>query len=72
MKKAGIVIMVIGLVMAIYTGFHYVTREKVVDIGKLEIMADKNHQVDWSPIVGALIIVVGGALYLFGSKKSIA
>ena len=72
MKTAGIVIMVVGLVMAIYTGFYYVTREKVVDIGKLEITADKNHRVDWSPIVGAVVIVVGGGFYLFGTKKSIA
>jgi hypothetical protein len=72
MKTAGIVIMVIGLAMAIYTGFNYVTHEKVVDIGKLEIMADQKHHVDWSPIAGAAIIIVGGGIYLFGSRKSIA
>jgi hypothetical protein len=44
------------------------TREKVVDIGELEITANKNHTLKWSPIAGVVMIVVGGGLYLFGSK----
>jgi len=43
-KTIGIVIMVIGLVMTLYTGFNYVTREKVVDIGDIEITADKDNR----------------------------
>jgi hypothetical protein len=46
-KTIGIIIMIIGLVMTLYTGFNYVTREKVVDIGKIEITADKDNAVSW-------------------------
>jgi hypothetical protein len=68
-KALGIVIMVIGLIMTLYTGFNYVTREKVVDIGNLEITADKEHTASWSPFIGIGIIVIGGVVFVAGKKK---
>ena len=68
-KTIGIVIMVIGLVMTLYTGFNYVTREKVVDIGGIEITADKENTVDWGPFVGIGVIIIGGVVFLAGKKK---
>ena len=61
--------MVIGLVMTLYTGFNYVTREKVVDIGDIEITADKENTVNWGPYVGIGVIVIGGIVFLTGRKK---
>lgn len=61
--------MVIGLVMTLYTGFNYVTREKVVDIGGIEITADKENNVNWGPFVGIGVIVIGGVVFLAGRKK---
>jgi len=69
MKKIGIIVLAIGLVITIITGFKFVTREKVVDIGELQISRDKNHSVAWSPIVGIVTMVVGGGLIIFGLKK---
>ncbi|HSL87668.1 MAG TPA: hypothetical protein VK870_00010 [Ignavibacteriaceae bacterium] len=68
-KALGIVIMVIGLIMTLYTGFNYVTREKVVDIGNIEISADKEHTASWSPFIGIGIIVIGGVVFVAGKKK---
>jgi len=68
-KTIGIVIMVIGLVMTLYTGFNYVTREKVVDIGDIEITADKEKSVNWGPYVGIGVIIIGGVVFLAGRKK---
>jgi len=68
-KTIGIIIMVIGLVMALYTGFNYVTREKVVDIGNIEITADKDKTVSWGPFLGIGVIVIGGVVFLAGRKK---
>lgn len=70
MKKIGIIIIAIGLVITIVTGFNYVTREKVVDIGELEISRNKNHKLNWSPVVGVVVMVIGGGFFLFGLKKS--
>ena len=68
-KTIGIIIIVIGLLMTLYTGFNYVTREKVVDIGNVEITADKNNTVTWGPFVGIGVIVIGGVVFLAGKKK---
>ena len=68
-KKIGIIIMVIGLVMTLYTGFNYVTREKVLDIGGIEISADKNHSVSWDSFIGVGIMVIGGVVFLSGKKN---
>ncbi|MCW9064875.1 MAG: hypothetical protein OQJ78_01160 [Ignavibacteriaceae bacterium] len=71
-KTIGIIIMAVGLLMTLYTGFNYVTREKVVDIGGIEITADKNNTVDWGPFVGIGVIVIGGVVFLAGRKKSLS
>lgn len=69
MKIAGIVLLVIGLLMMAYTGFNYFTTEKLVDIGPVEITRKKNNIVQWPPIFGA-ILLVGGMIMLYMSKKS--
>jgi hypothetical protein len=71
MKTVGIIILIVGLVMTLYTGFSYVTKEKVVDLGNLEITTDNQHSVQWQPYVGIGAMVIGGALLLLGGKKSL-
>ena len=72
MKKAGIIIFLIGLVMTMYTGFTYVTKEKVVDIGDIQITRDNDHTVNWQPYLGVGIMIVGGAVYFLDKKKTLA
>jgi len=67
-KTIGIVLIVIGIIMLAYTGFNYVTTEKVVDIGPIEINKEKNHSVKWPPVVG-LVLVVGGIVVIALDKK---
>ena len=69
MKKAGIIILMIGLVVTIVTGLTFVTREKVIDVGKLEINANKKHSLSWSPVVGVVMMTIGAGVYLTGTKK---
>ena len=69
MKNLGIVLIVLGLILTIYTGFSYFQKEKVVDLGKVEITADKKKNVVWSPIVGIVIMGIGGII-LWTSNKN--
>ena len=71
MKQAGVIILIVGLLMTLYTGFTYVTKEKVVDLGPLEITKDKTHAVNWQPYAGVGIMVIGGVVLLLGRKKSL-
>ena len=69
-KNLGILLLVIGLVMIAYTGFNYATTEKVVDIGPLEINADKKHFVQWSPYVGLGLTIIGLFILMFKNNKA--
>ncbi len=69
MKNTGIAILVIGLLLTIFTTFNYFTREKVVDLGEVEITANKRHHVAWSPLIGLAVMGVGGVILLVASKK---
>ena len=68
MKIIGIILIGLGILMMVYTGFNYVTKEKVVDLGPIQINADKNHPVQWSPIVG-LVLIIGGIVVVAVDKK---
>lgn len=60
MKKTGVVVMLIGLVLTIFTAITFFTKEKIVDIGTVEITANKPHKVNWSPLLGIAVMGVGG------------
>lgn len=66
-RPLGIILIILGIVMMAYTGFNFVTREKVVDIGPLEIEKKENNPVRWSPIVG-VVLLIGGVVVLVSSK----
>ena len=70
MKTAGILILIVGLLMTLYTGFTYVTQEKVVDLGELEITKDNQHNVHWQPYIGIGMMVIGGVVLILDRKKS--
>jgi hypothetical protein len=68
MKKLGIIIIVIGLGLAIFSTFTIFTKEKVVDLGAVEISRDKPHHLNFSPLFGVAVMLVGGAVLLFYKK----
>lgn len=67
-KNLGIVLIIIGIMMMIYTGFNYVTTEKVVDFGPMEMSMEENHPVQWSPIVG-IVLLIGGIVIVVMDRK---
>jgi hypothetical protein len=71
MKIIGITVLIVGLFMTLYTGFNYVTREKVVDLGPIELMADRQHDINWEPFVGVLIMIAGGFVLFLDRKTPI-
>ncbi len=68
MKNAGIAILIIGILLTMFTGFTYMTREKVVDVGELEITHSKKHTLPISPFVGIVVIFVGGGVLAYGMR----
>jgi hypothetical protein len=56
--------MVFGIVALAYGGFKYTTREKVLEIGSMQVTAPKEKTVPIAPIVG-LSALVGGLALVF-------
>jgi hypothetical protein len=69
MKKAGLIILAFGLLISLFTGYKYATEEKIVQIGDLEITAEKSNRTNWSPMIGVAVMTVGGIMFIVGGKE---
>jgi uncharacterized membrane protein YidH (DUF202 family) len=69
MKRVGVILIIVGIVLTLITGFGFFTKKKVLDLGKVEVNKAERHNVNWSPYVGVGIIVVGGILVLAGRNS---
>jgi hypothetical protein len=65
----GIILIVIGIIALAYQGITYTTREKVVDIGPIQINADKTETIPLPPILGGIALVGGIVLLVAGGRK---
>jgi hypothetical protein len=65
----GIILIAIGIVAFAYQGVTYTTREKVVDLGPVQVTAEKTKTVPLPPIVGAVALVGGIVLLVIERKK---
>lgn len=65
----GIVLVVIGIIAFAYQGITYTTREKVIDIGPIEMTTEKTKTFPLPPIVGGVALVGGIVLLVMGNKK---
>lgn len=61
--------MLIGLGLTIFTTITFFTREKVVDLGVVEITKNQPHNLNWSPFVGIAVLVIGAFLIILSRKK---
>jgi uncharacterized membrane protein len=66
----GIILIIVGIAAFAYQGITYTTREKVVDLGPIQMTAEKTRTLPLSPIVGGLALVGGIALLVVGNRKS--
>ena len=62
--------MVVGGIMMVFTGFNIITKEKVVDLGKVEINKEEKTPVYWSPITGGILLAAGILVYVAGKRKA--
>ena len=69
MKTAGIILLVIGLGLTIFTTVQFFTKKKVVDLGAIEISKNEPHSLSWSPLIGIAVMGVGGLMMWKGTKK---
>jgi len=61
--------MIAGLALSVFTAINYFTREKVFEVGAVEITRSQPHTLNWSPFVGLTIMVIGVFIVLKARKK---
>ncbi|KGO33027.1 MAG: DUF3185 domain-containing protein [Desulfoprunum sp.] len=64
-----IFLIAIGVVAFVYQGITYTTREKVVDIGPLQVTADTTRTLPLPPIIGAIALIGGIVVLVVGTRK---
>ena len=69
MKTTGTIIFILGLVLTIFTTFQFFTKEKVADLGIVEITREQPHSLSWSPFVGVAVMVIGAGLFLWSKSN---
>ena len=65
----GFIVFAIGLLITIFTGLSYVTKEVVVNSGDLSLTRDVNHGFSWSPLIGVAVMIVGAVIFAAGFRK---
>lgn len=66
---ASILMIILGVVALTYEGITYTTTEKAIDIGPLQITAERTHTLPLLPILGG-IAIIGGVVLLFVSRRN--
>jgi hypothetical protein len=69
MKLAGWVLLVIGVVMLLVKGINFKTKEKVVDLGPVEINKTENHPINWPLWAGGVFTIAGVVMLVSSSRQ---
>ncbi len=64
-----IILIALGIAALAYQGITYTTREKVVDLGPIQMTAEKSKTIPLPPILGAIAIAGGIVLLVVGGRK---
>jgi uncharacterized membrane protein YidH (DUF202 family) len=68
-KLIGIVLIILGVVGLAYGGIQWTTKEKVVDMGPLQVTHDKTQSLPLPPIAGGVCLVAGVVLLVAGGRQ---
>lgn len=64
------VLIVVGALMLASPVISYTTRDKVVDLGPIEVTQEEKHRVPVPPILGGIAVVAGIALLVTGGRRT--
>lgn len=71
MKLIGIVLIVLGVIGLVAGGISWTEREKVVDLGPLEVTTENRESIPLPPVIGGLLLVAGVVLLVANGRKTV-
>jgi hypothetical protein len=69
LKRTGIIILIIGLLLTFYTSINYLAEKKSMDAEMLQMKQDNRHDVNWQLLAGIGIMVAGGVVLVLGVNR---
>lgn len=68
-RSVGIILIVVGIAMIIWTSFSYTKKEKIIDAGPIQVSADREKTVEWPVYLGGFILVSGVVIVALSKKN---
>ena len=68
-KSVGLILIVLGAVLLLWTGFTYTKKEKIIDAGPIQVSADREKSVNWPPYAGGIVLLAGVIIFVTAKKK---
>ena len=68
MKRAGVALVILGIVLVVAGAFGFDRQRTVLEVGGLRATATEHRTIPYLPIVGA-IALIGGIVLLVGGKR---
>jgi hypothetical protein len=66
----GVILAILGVAALGYRTISYTTRDTLVDVGPVKVMADNKKDLPLSPILGGVALAGGVGLIVLGVRKS--
>ncbi|NII82856.1 MULTISPECIES: hypothetical protein [unclassified Pedobacter] len=68
-RTLGLILIVVGIAMLVWTGFTYTKKEKLADAGPIQISADREKSVNWPPYAGGIILIAGVIVFVASKNR---
>jgi uncharacterized membrane protein YidH (DUF202 family) len=69
MRIVGIVLICIGLLTLALPYITFTKQEKVLEIGPIEAVAEKEERIPISPIIGVVVLLAGAGIVIASARK---
>ncbi len=69
MKIAGIILVIAGIFILIFTGISFKQEETVLDVNDYEITREEEKEITWPRWVGGVVVAAGVVVYIAGRKR---
>ena len=71
MKTLAIVLVILGIVMIFVNQVGFTKKEKVIDLGSVEVNKNERKEIAW-PLYAGILVSATGAVILMASRKKIS
>lgn len=67
----GTLLTVVGIGILIFEGISYTRDETVLDVGPVEAQVEERETIEFSPLVGGAVTLVGVGLLIFARQRKV-